>query len=173
MTTVGYGDKSPKTVGGRVISLIWMFTAVIIISGFTASIASSLTVKNISSSHDKIADYKNKNLGTIEGTATNEWLKNNFFTKKKVFETIEEALNALDKKEIDAIAYSRSSLQSVIKNDTLSKYQLIDIKYNPQFYAFGLTKNLPDTLVKSINFSMLTNIEKMDWKVQLSENGLK
>ncbi len=173
MTTVGYGDKSPKTVGGRVISLIWMFTAVIIISGFTASIASSLTVKNISSSHDKIVDFKNKNLGTIEGSATNEWLKNNFFTKKKVFETIEEALNALDKKEIDAIAYSRSSLQSVIKNDTLSKYQLIDIKYNPQFYAFGLTKNLPDTLVKSINFSMLTNIEKMDWKVQLSENGLK
>ncbi|PIF03395.1 MAG: ABC transporter substrate-binding protein [Draconibacterium sp.] len=173
MTTVGYGDKSPKTIGGRVISLIWMFTAIIIISSLTASIASSLTVNNISSSHDKIADFKNTNLGTIEGSATNEWLKKNFFTKKKEFATIEEALNALDKKEIDAIAYDRALLKSVIKKDTLLKYQFIDIKYNPQFFAFGFSKKLPDTLIRKINYSMLSNIEKMDWKVQLSENGVK
>ncbi|PIE48246.1 MAG: hypothetical protein CSA40_01315 [Flavobacteriales bacterium] len=173
MTTVGYGDKSPRTVGGRIVSLIWMFTAVIIISGFTAGIASSLTVNNISSSHDRIDDFKNRNLGTIEGSATNAWLKNNFFTKKKAYATIEDALNALDEKEIDAIAYDQAVLQSVIKKDSLSKYQFIDIKYNPQFYAFGLNKQLPDTLVKSINYSMLTNIEKMDWKVLLSENGIK
>ncbi len=173
MTTVGYGDKSPRTVGGRVISLIWMFTAVIIISGFTAGIASSLTVNNISSAHDKISDFKESNLGTVEGSATNEWLKKNFFTKKKVFATIEEAVEALDKKQIDAVAYDRAVLQSVIKNDTLSKYLFIDIKYNPQFFAFGLSKSLPDSLVKSINYSMLYNIEKMDWKVLLSENGLR
>ncbi len=173
MTTVGYGDKSPKTVGGRVISLIWMFTAVIIISGFTAGIASSLTVNTISSSHDKLSDFRDINLGSIEGSATNEWLKNNFFTKKKEFATMEEALNALTEKKIDVIAYDRASLQSIIKRDTLSKYQLIDIKYNPQFYAFGLSKKLPKKLVKSINYSMLSNIEKMDWKVLLSESGLK
>ncbi len=173
MTTVGYGDKSPRTIGGRIISLIWMFTAVIIISGFTAAIASSLTVNNISSSHEKLADFKNKNLGTLEGTATSEWLKNNFFTKKKGFATMDEALKALDKKEIDAIAYDHASLQCVMKTDTLSKYQLIDVKYNPQFFAFGLSKTLPDTLIKSINYSMLSNIEKMDWKILLAENGLK
>ena len=33
MTTVGYGDKSPRTVGGRLVALVWMFTSVIIISG--------------------------------------------------------------------------------------------------------------------------------------------
>ncbi len=173
MTTVGYGDKSPKTFGGRVISLIWMFTAVIIISGFTAGIASSLTVNNMSYSHEKISDYKNENIGTIEGTATNEWLRNNFFTKKKQFATMSDALNALDKKEIDAVAYDIATLQSIIKTDTLSKYQLIDIKYNPQFFAFGLSQNLPDSLIKSINYSMLSHIETMDWKVLLSENGLK
>ncbi|PID94073.1 MAG: hypothetical protein CSA95_04765 [Bacteroidetes bacterium] len=173
MTTVGYGDKSPKTVGGRVISLIWMFTAVIIISGFTAGIASSLTVNNISSSHDEITDFKHKNLGAIEGSATNEWLRNNFFTQKKEFVTIDEALRALNAKEIDAIAYDHALLHCVMKSDTLSRYQLIDIKYNPQFYAFGLSKKLPEELVKSINYSMLSNIEKMDWKILLSENGLK
>jgi polar amino acid transport system substrate-binding protein len=32
MTTVGYGDKSPRSVAGRVIGFIWMFTAIIVIS---------------------------------------------------------------------------------------------------------------------------------------------
>ncbi len=173
MTTVGYGDKSPKTIGGRIVSLIWMFTAVIIISGFTAGIASSLTVNNISSSNNKIADFKDKRLATIQGTATDEWLKNNFFAKKKAFETMQQAVDALSEQEVDAIAYDHSSLQSVIKEDTLSQYQLIDIRYNPQFFAFGLSKNLPDSLVESINYSMLSNIERMDWKVLLLENDLK
>ncbi len=173
MTTVGYGDKSPKTMGGRIISLIWMFTAIIIISGFKASITSSLTINNISSAHDKITDYKNRNVGTLEGTATDEWLKRNFFTKKKAFITMEKALEALQKKEIDAIAYDRAVLKLAIKNDAISKYQFVDIKFNPQFFAFGLNKNLPETLVKSINSSMLLNIEKMEWQVHLSESGLK
>ncbi len=173
MTTVGYGDKSPKTIGGRIVSLIWMFTAIIIISGFTAGIASSLTVNNISSSHEEIADFKHKTLATLKGSATDNWLKNNFFTQKKEFTTLEEALQALTDKKVDAFAYDRASLKAITKNDSLSKYQLIDIKYNPQFYAFGLSKKLPIELVTAINYSMLYNIEKMDWKVLLSESGLK
>jgi len=173
MTTVGYGDKSPRTTGGRIISLIWMFTAIIIISGFTASIASSLTVNNMSSSNSKINDFKNKTLGTITNSVTNQWLKNNFFTNKKEFKTIAELLNALDKEQIDAIAHDRPVLQAIDNNDTLSKYDLVDIKYNPQFYAFGLSKELPDSLNQTINYSMLYNIEKMDWKVLLSESDLE
>ncbi len=173
MTTVGYGDRSPQTVGGRIISLIWMFTAVIIISGFTASIASSLTVNNISSSQTHISDFKHKTLGTIKSSATDTWLKNNFFNQRKEFKTLDEALLSLTKEKIDAVAYDRASLKAIVKNDTLSQYQLIDIKYNPQFYAFGLSKEIPETLVKSLNYSMLSNIETMDWKVLLSENGLK
>jgi ABC-type amino acid transport substrate-binding protein len=81
MTTVGYGDKSPRSTGGRIVSLIWMFTAIIIISGFTAGIASSLTVNNMSSSNGQMRDFRDKNLGTLKNTATSEWLKNNFYKK--------------------------------------------------------------------------------------------
>ena len=69
MTTVGYGDKSPRTTGGRVVALIWMFTAIIIISGFTASIASSLTVNQIDSGGNEMKDFKEKKLATIQASA--------------------------------------------------------------------------------------------------------
>ena len=49
MTTVGYGDKSPETFGGRLIALIWMFVSVIIISTVTASLTTALTVDALSS----------------------------------------------------------------------------------------------------------------------------
>ena len=49
MTTVGYGDKSPVTVGGRALALLWMFGGVIMISSFTAAISSALTVSQLES----------------------------------------------------------------------------------------------------------------------------
>ena len=47
MTTVGYGDKAPVSAGGRVVGLVWMFVSIITISGFTAAIASSVTVNQL------------------------------------------------------------------------------------------------------------------------------
>jgi hypothetical protein len=49
---------------------------------------------------------------------------------------------------------------------------LIDIKFNPQFYAFAINEKISDSIKEAINYSTLYNIEKMDWKVLLSESGL-
>ena len=49
LTTVGYGDKVPKSVGGRFIGLIWMFAGLFIIAGFTAAVTSTLTVTQLRS----------------------------------------------------------------------------------------------------------------------------
>ncbi|MEJ2595521.1 MAG: transporter substrate-binding domain-containing protein [bacterium] len=96
MTTVGYGDKSPRTTGGRIIALVWMFTAIIIISGFTAGIASALTVNQIGSSNSRIEDFKEKKLGTIANSGTDEWLKNNFYTRRTAARGIPELIEALE-----------------------------------------------------------------------------
>ena len=173
MTTVGYGDKSPRTIGGRIVALVWMFTAIIIISGFTASIASSLTVSQIGSSKNDIQDFKNAQLGTIQQSGTDRWLRDNFFPYKTTYSSMDQLVKALKNNEIDVIAYDRPNLQNVIKNDSLSEFRLLNINYNPQFYGLGLNRELDELLKQKISISVLKNTEGMDWKVLLSEYDLE
>lgn len=43
MTTVGYGDKTPKTTAGRVIAVVWMLASVALVSILSTSIVSRMT----------------------------------------------------------------------------------------------------------------------------------
>lgn len=172
MSTVGYGDKSPRTTGGRIIALVWMFTAIIIISGFTATITSSLTVSSIGSESDLIDDFKKNKMGTIQDSGTHSWMQSNFFTKRKAYPDMNELLAALDREEIEVVAYDRPILQSMINADTLERYQLLPIDFNPQFYATGMSRNLSPQLRREINHGILRYTEDVSWKVHLSEYGL-
>jgi ABC-type amino acid transport substrate-binding protein len=174
MTTVGYGDKSPRTAGGRLVALVWMFTAVIIISGFTAGIASSLTMNQMDISGERIEEFKDKKLGTIRNSGTDEWLRNNFFKEKRTFGSVEEMFTALDNGSIDAIAYDHPVLNSLLADEMMAeKYSILNIKYDPQFYGIGMRKTLPEETREMINLSMLEITERLDWDVILAEYGLK
>lgn len=173
MTTVGYGDKSPKTTGGRLVALVWMFTAIMIISGFTASIASSLTVTELETSSNNISDFKKREIGTVEHSATHKWLKDNFFRNKKLFPTKEAMLEALKENKIKAIAYDLPLLRELYRNDELNDYRILDLKFNPQYYAIGMSRNVSDSLRKQLNTSLLKASESHEWSILMAEYGLK
>ncbi|XP_066027656.1 uncharacterized protein [Pocillopora verrucosa] len=43
MTTVGYGDRCPKTISGRLFAIVWILTGICMCSIFTAMLTTSLT----------------------------------------------------------------------------------------------------------------------------------
>lgn len=45
LTTVGYGDKAPKTVWGKIAAQLLMFGGLLFVSGVTAGIAPNVAVK--------------------------------------------------------------------------------------------------------------------------------
>lgn len=47
MTTVGYGDRYPKSVGGRLFAVLWILLGMCIISIFTATLTSSMTTLSL------------------------------------------------------------------------------------------------------------------------------
>lgn len=172
MTTVGYGDKSPKTFGGRIIALFWMFTAIIIISGFTAGITSSLTTNEIGTQIDSTSDLKKQRVATIKNSGTAKWFEDNFFSNVKLYNSLEEALSALDKEEIDYIAYDQPILQHIINIDTEEKYERLDFTFNSQFYAVAFRKNFPVDLKKKISLQITKATETLEWKLLLNEYNL-
>ena len=172
MTTVGYGDKSPRTTGGRIVALIWMFTAIIIISGFTASITSSLTVTELESRSNNIESFKKRKLGTVQTSSSHEWMKDNFYNNSKLYESKEDLLPALMNGEVEAVVYDLPLLIELVKSDTINRYEVLPMTFNPQYYAIGMKPNLNDTLKKRINTYLLKSTEGLEWKVVLGEYGL-
>jgi len=86
---------------------------------------------------------------------------------------MDAALKAMEEGEIDAIAYDRPILQTIANTDSLRRFRVLNVKYNPQFYAIGMNRALPDSLKYRINLALLSTIEEMDWKILLSEYDLK
>ncbi len=173
MTTVGYGDKSPQTFWGRTIALIWMFTAVIILSSFTASIASSLTVNHLQWDQNSVLDFKDSPVGVIDGSATESWLRKRFYTKVEVYSTIPEGLEALKNNSIRAFMHDEPILRFYMKQTQHEDdFEVISAKFNLQFYSFGFSTKLHEHTRKKIVLTLSQITESADWEMLLSEYNL-
>ena len=172
MTTVGYGDKSPKTTGGRLVALVWMFTAIIVISGFTASIASSLTVSQISSGVDNIEALNEKNCTTVKKSATDLWLADHYFLKRNARMELDSCLADLKSEKVDYVLYDQPILSFLNGQSDSKDFTLLDLQFNPQYYAFPVSKDVSKHLLDELNSSVLNITEGEEWKHQLRLVGL-
>lgn len=171
MTTVGYGDKSPRSAGGRIVGLVWMFTAIIIISGFTASITSSLTVNQLGGSVGSLSELRELDVGSVAASASESFLRNNFVNARPYL-NLESGLKALNNREVETFVYDEPILRYAILHDSLTEQiEVLPFRFNPQYYSFGLPKHSP--LAKQLNPPLLRITESNRWKVILSEYELR
>ncbi len=173
LTTVGYGDKSPKSRGGKIAALLLMFTGLLFISGLTASIASSLTVNQLSSNPDSFNEFKDRSVGTIKNSSSGDFLKSHFFKKVRYYESVPLGLQDLRDKKIQAFMYDEPILKYRIKQDSLlqNTITVLPVKFDVQFYAFGLAKE-QDSLEQLISQKILEVIETEEWQIILHDFGL-
>ncbi len=170
MTTVGYGDKAPASATGRIISIVWMFTAVIIISSFTASISAALTYDKFKTDIRGIEDLRNVNVGTVSNSSTAGYLSEariNF----KGFEKLSEAIDALENGKLDAVVYDEPILRYQIFSKNLdSKVELIPSGANAVYFGYA-SKNLK--FLQEINPHLIETIEGRAWRKLLESYNLR
>lgn len=161
MTTVGYGDKSPRTTGGRVIGLIWMFMAVIIISSFTAGIASSLTVKSINDEISNIQDLERFDVTTVKSSSSEELLSLYNIDTKLVGNGI-EGIQALQNKKTNLFVYDEPILRYEIEKLNLSgDLEILEQSLKKDYYSYAFPKN--SRLIKEINPVLVRTLKSMEW----------
>ncbi len=166
MTTVGYGDKSPVTFFGRVLGLFWMFAAILIISSFTASIASALTVNQLASAVSGPGDLPKVKVGTVDPSQGARYLVRRQI-KFKGYKNAAEAIDGLANGEVDAIVYEAPILQYQIKNRPDAGLQVLDGTFDNHGYALALKQG--SALREAVNLALLQYIASDDWSNVLAK----
>jgi len=160
MTTVGYGDMAPRTLAGRVIALIWMFTAILITSTFTGMIASSLTADRLTGEIRGPGDLLNVAVGAVTGTASEEWLTKNAIAYQGLTDPA-AGIAALQAGQIDAFVHDRPLLQYLITVDTSGALELVQTSFGRQDYGIALAPG--SELREPVNRALLNYLNSADW----------
>lgn len=167
MTTVGYGDKSPQTTGGRVVALVWMFMAIIIISSLTASIASALTVESINNEINSVADLDRFNVVTVGSSSSQEFL-DLYQIKHDEVTNGAAGISYLIENPNDLFIYDEPILDFEIERQELEdEIQVLEKTLKKDYFSYSFPKN--STLIKEINPSLISTMKTMEWS-RLMEN---
>jgi ABC-type amino acid transport substrate-binding protein len=162
MTTVGYGDKAPKTVGGRAVALIWMFASLIMISGFTAAIATALTVDSLQSNIRGPADLAGLRVGVVAGSSASEVLRRDRLGLQRPRSGLPEALQALADGQVDAVVHDQPLLQYRINQEFVDSLEVVPEVFERQDYGFALVEGSP--LREDINRVLLNVVNSREWQ---------
>lgn len=173
MTTVGYGDKAPKTQTGRTIAIVWMFSAVIIVSGFTATIASTLTVNSLAAKIERLEDLQAvERIGTVNATSSEDYLVSHDILPTHDYETPSRALQALARQEVDVVVYDRTVMRYLINSEQLDgKIHLLPVTFNKQYRSFLMPRG--SDLRQRIDPLLVRRINQANWREVLRKYNLE
>ncbi len=164
MTTVGYGDKAPITFAGRVVALVWMFAAIILISSFTAAIATSLTVSRLESRVQGPDDLPQVSVATVAHSASADYLRQRGigFTPR---EDLPLALDELAAGRYDALVYDKPILQYLSNQSDARQIQVLPNSFERQDYGIAFPEG--SDLRGPVNQKLLEVIASDEWQALL------
>ena len=159
MTTVGYGDKSPRTPGGRIVGLLWMFVSVIILTSFTAAIVSSLTIE---SAENKVTlnTLRQGQVATVPNSVADVTLKK-FNIAPVNFQTCKDMFEALSNGKVDYVIYDLPVLR-YYGTKYGSKFSITAVEEYRQ--DFGLAFRLDSPLENDVDVELLRIVNTPAWR---------
>ena len=166
MTTVGYGDRVPVTRLGRAIAVVWMFTALIVVSSFTAAITSALTVGELDTGVSDLADLGRGRVVTVSGSASAAWLADRRIPFR-ARPAIDEALARVADGRADALVYDEPLLRQLVAERFEESVMVLPGHVDRQEYAFALAPGHPDR--EAVNRAILEILAEPAWQARLAE----
>jgi polar amino acid transport system substrate-binding protein len=140
MTTVGYGDKTPKTYLGRALAVVWMVASLVLISLLTTNLVARMTVSRVEGILIRTSDLAGKRLAAVSDSSGAEYLDAQRLAYQK-FSNLPDALNALAAGRTDAVVNSIGALQYLVNtrfSDAIAPPRGL---LAPAYMAFALPMN--------------------------------
>lgn len=148
MTTVGYGDRVPRSGVGRALAGVWMLVSLVIASSLTAFLATALTLSQMDEpSIETAAELGGRDVGVVAGT-TSEQFALDSRARPVAAPDIGEAIDQLLAGETDAVVFDRPILRYALGRYALgerpgAELELSPLSYQPQNYGFAVAPDSP------------------------------
>ncbi|MEM9260908.1 MAG: transporter substrate-binding domain-containing protein, partial [Bacteroidota bacterium] len=161
MTTVGYGDKVPRSRAGKMLGIVWIFISIIFFSLFTANASAKLSENNIESVMNTLDDLRDARVVAVGKSSGAEFLlrENIPFTN---YSTIEEAINAVLAGTADAVVSNVPVLKYHNKSSFHNQLLISDnflLRNN-----MGIALPTGRSLAEPINQVLLEKISEPKWQ---------
>ncbi|NEP09903.1 MAG: glycine betaine/L-proline ABC transporter substrate-binding protein ProX [Symploca sp. SIO2C1] len=156
VTTVGYGDKTPKRPLGRFVALIWMCAGYFVFAFFTASVTTTFTLQELQGDINNLEDLFGRRVATVTSSSAVTFLENQRMAIIK-YDTKEEAFLALQSEEVEAIVYDAPILEYYANQNGKGQAQVVGPVFDNLSYGLAVPINSPYR--KKINVALLKLIE--------------
>ncbi len=160
MTTVGYGDKSPRTLGGRLVGVVWMFTAMIIVASFTAAIAASLTIGELGGRIAGLPDLADSRVGVVTGSSGADELAERRIDARG-YDSVADGLEALVAGRLDAFVHDRPLLLFDVVETYEDRLKVLPDNLGREDYGIALPEG--SNLREPLNRALLSYIRSPEW----------
>jgi len=162
MTTVGYGDKTPKTPLGQLVAVIWMLTSLALVSLLSASLVSRLTAERVENSSIRTAsDLSARELAAVAQSSGAEYL-DGLQLKYQKYDTLAEALSSLADGRSGAVVNSVGALRYLVSAQFAKVIFVQRALLAPAFMAIALPEKSP--LKRPIDRALIKITASPEWK---------
>lgn len=162
-STVGYGDKVPRTTAGRLIGVAWMLVSVVAVSLFTGVVASRITLTAGSNAVSDAGSLAKARVGVVGGSLAEDVLRTIGVRSLHVADD-REGLARVASRSLDAYVSERAVLHDLIGPVPERGLRLLPQPLARDYLAFALSRDLPPELLRAIDITLLEELEEPDWK---------
>ncbi len=133
-TTVGYGDTVLRDNRGRLLALSWMLLSLFLVSYFTATITTRLTVARLDVGVNEPDDLRRLRVLTLPETTSARYLRDRGIRFRAV-DTVELAAAQLVNGTADALVYDAPTLQYFVTRTEAQGLRLVPTVFREENYG--------------------------------------
>jgi len=157
VTTVGYGDKTPKGNIGRLFGLVWILAGYFVFAYFTASVTSTVTVQELHGTINGPEDLFGKRVATVARSTASEYLSEQGVAPVE-FANADEAYRYLETGKVDAVVYDAPVLQHYASHQGRGRVHVVGLIFQEKSYGIALP--IRSAIRDEVNIALLEIIEE-------------